>query len=377
MSFGAQAAGVVAGAEQIDAYIGGLQGKKVGILTNHTGMVGGRHLVDTLLSLGVNVLAVFAPEHGFRGDADAGEKVGSYVDPKTGVNVISIYGSSRKPKQEDVRKLDVVLFDIQDVGLRYYTYLSSMHLMMETCAETGVPMIVLDRPNPNGMYIDGPVIETKYRSFVGMHPIPVVHGMTLGELAQMINGERWLAGGCTCELTVVPCRNYTHATRYALPVAPSPNLPNMRSVYLYSALCCMEGTVVSIGRGTDFPFQVCGHSALRGNKDFPFTFTPRVGAAAKNPPQKDRLCYGIDLRQLPDDEYVIAHGVDLSYVIACYRAMPQKADFFNSMFEKLLGVSYIREMIVAGKSAKEIKARWKNDVESFRTQRKPYLLYEE
>lgn len=370
----ADGGGVTVGAQRTDIYMPHLAGKKVGILANHTALVDGVHLVDTLLALGVDVRTVFAPEHGFRGTADAGEHVATYKDEKTGIDVLSIYGSNKKPPVAEVRKLDAVVFDIQDVGLRYYTYLSSMHYMMESCAEAGVPMIVLDRPNPNGMYVDGPVLEMKNKSFVGMHPIPVVHGMTLGELARMINGEGWLAAGVKCDLTVVPCAGYTHRTRYELPVRPSPNLPNMRSIYLYSSLCFLEGTPVSVGRGTDFPFQVYGHPDM---KNHAFTFTPRANDAAKNPPQKDKLCYGTDLRQLPSDEEVIAAGVDLSYVVDCYRTLGMGEKFFTRMFTLLTGVDYVREMIVAGKDAAQIKARWADDVEKFKEQRKPYLLYEE
>ncbi len=363
----------------MDVYLPALKGKRVGLVTNHSGRVGERHLVDTLLACGVDLVTVFAPEHGFRGEADAGEKVGSYIDEKTGINVISLYGSSKKPRPADILRHDVILFDIQDVGLRYFTYLSTMHLVMETCAETGVKMIVLDRPNPNGMYVDGPVIEEKYRSFVGMHPIPVVHGMTLGELAGMINGEGWLGEGKICDISVVKCLNYTHATRYELPVKPSPNLPTMRSIYLYPSLCCLEGTVVSVGRGTAAPFEVFGHPAFKGF--YKFKFTPRSTAGAKNPPLKDIECYGVDLTLLPDSETIISKGIDLGYVIDCYNTFYKthtvQTAFFNQMFEKLLGAGYIRMMIEQGASPAQISARWQGDVAQFRTLRKKYLLYTE
>ena len=269
--------------------------------------------------------------------------------------------------------VDIILFDIQDVGLRYYTYLSSMHYMMEACAENHKPMIVLDRPNPNGFYVDGPILEAKHRSFVGMHPIPVVHGMTLGELARMINGEGWLAGGETCTLTVIPCLNYTHQTRYKLPTRPSPNLPNMRSIYLYSSLCFLEGTPVSVGRGTDTPFQIFGHPKLQG---MDYTFTPQPNEGSKNPPLKGLVCRGMDLRQEPSDSAIWARGVDLSYVIECYRQLGGEK-FFLPIFDKLTGTDYVREMIVAGADAQTIRSRWEEDVERFRQTRKPYLLYEE
>ena len=361
------------GAERTDRYLPLIEGRRVGIVTNQTGRIGGRHLVDSLHALGIDIAAVFAPEHGFRGEADAGEQVASGRDPATGVEVISIYGASRKPRREDIARCDVILFDIQDVGLRYYTYLSSMHYVMESCAEAGVRLVVLDRPNPNGMYVDGPILDTaRYRSFVGMHPIPVVHGMTLGELARMINGEGWLAGGARCELTVIPCEGYRRSDRYRLPVKPSPNLPDMRAVYLYPSLCFFEATPVSVGRGTEFPFCVYGHPRLEGD----FAFTPRSGAGAKNPPQEGRLCRGRDLRGGASDEELIERGIDLSYLVECYRRIGD-AKFFTPVFEKLMGVDYVRPMIERGCGAAEIKERWAGDTERFKRQRKPYLLYED
>ena len=361
------------GAEQTGRYLPLLEGRRVGIMTNHTGTVGRTHLVDTLRSLGVDIRVVFAPEHGFRGQADAGESVASYRDRKTGIDVVSVYGSTKRPPDSIMQRLDVLLFDIQDVGLRYYTYLSSMHYLMEACAANGKRLIVLDRPNPNGFYVDGPVLEAKHRSFVGMHPIPVVHGMTLGELARMIDSEGWLRDGLRCKLTVIPCRGYTHRSRYRLPTAPSPNLPNMRAVYLYPSLCFFEGTPVSLGRGTDFPFQAYGHPELQGD----FSFTPRSNAGAKNPPLKDKLCHGVDLRTAPSDERIWERGVDLGYVIDCYRQLNLGEKFFTPMFDRLIGTDYVRQMILQGAGADRIKARWADDVERFKQTRKPYLLYEE
>ena len=361
------------GAEQTGRYLPLLEGRRVGIMTNHTGTVGRTHLVDTLRSLGVDIRVVFAPEHGFRGQADAGESVASYRDRKTGIDVVSVYGSTKRPPDSIMQRLDVLLFDIQDVGLRYYTYLSSMHYLMEACAANGKRLIVLDRPNPKGFYVDGPVLEAKHRSFVGMHPIPVVHGMTLGELARMIDGEGWLRDGLRCKLTVIPCRGYTHRSRYRLPTAPSPNLPNMRAVYLYPSLCFFEGTPVSLGRGTDFPFQAYGHPELQGD----FSFTPRSNAGAKNPPLKDKLCHGVDLRTAPSDERIWERGVDLGYVIDCYRQLNLGEKFFTPMFDRLTGTDYVRQMILQGAGADRIKARWADDVERFKQTRKPYLLYEE
>ena len=361
------------GAEQTGRYLPLLEGRRVGIMTNHTGTVGRTHLVDTLRSLGVDIRVVFAPEHGFRGQADAGESVASYRDRKTGINVVSVYGSTKRPPDSIMQRLDVLLFDIQDVGLRYYTYLSSMHYLMEACAANGKQLIVLDRPNPNGFYVDGPVLEAKHRSFVGMHPIPVVHGMTLGELARMIDGEGWLRDGLRCKLTVIPCRGYTHRSRYRLPTAPSPNLPNMRAVYLYPSLCFFEGTPVSLGRGTDFPFQAYGHPELQGE----FSFTPRSNAGAKYPPLKDKLCHGVDLRTSPSDERIWEREVDLGYVIDCYRQLNLGEKFFTPMFDRLTGTDYVRQMILQGAGADRIKASWADDVERFKQTRKPYLLYEE
>ena len=361
------------GAEQTGRYLPLLEGRRVGIMTNHTGTVGRTHLVDTLRSLGVDIRVVFAPEHGFRGQADAGESVASYRDRKTGIDVVSVYGSTKRPPDSIMQRLDVLLFDIQDVGLRYYTYLSSMHYLMEACAANGKRLIVLDRPNPNGFYVDGPVLEAKHRSFVGMHPIPVVHGMTLGELARMIDGEGWLRDGLRCKLTVIPCRGYTHRSRYRLPTAPSPNLPNMRAVYLYPSLGVFEGTPISLGRGTDFPFQAYGHPELQGD----FSFTPRSNAGAKNPPLKDKLCHGVDLRASPSDERIWERGVDLGYVIDCYRQLNLGEKFFTPMFDRLTGTDYVRQMILQGAGADRIKARWADDVERFKQTRKPYLLYEE
>lgn len=361
------------GAEQTGRYLPLLEGRRVGIMTNHTGTVGRTHLVDTLRSLGVDIRVVFAPEHGFRGQADAGESVASYRDRKTGIDVVSVYGSTKRPPDSIMQRLDVLLFDIQDVGLRYYTYLSSMHYLMEACAANGKRLIVLDRPNPNGFYVDGPVLEAKHRSFVGMHPIPVVHGMTLGELARMIDGEGWLRDGLRCKLTVIPCRGYTHRSRYRLPTAPSPNLPNMRAVYLYPSLCFFEGTPISLGRGTDFPFQAYGHPELQGD----FSFTPRSNAGAKNPPLKDKLCHGVDLRTSPSDERIWEREVDLGYVIDCYRQLNLGEKFFTPMFDRLTGTDYVRQMILQGAGADRIKASWADDVERFKQTRKPYLLYEE
>ena len=367
---------ILPGATDLEAYLPLLEGKRVSILSNQTGLVApDRHVLDTLLSLGVNVVSIFSPEHGFRGTADAGELVSSSVDGPTGVPIRSLYdGKGGLPSDEAVEEFDVLLFDLQDVGCRFYTYNVTMGKMMGVCAAHGKPMIVLDRPNPIGFYVDGPILDMKYKSGVGYWPIPVCHGMTLGELAQMINGEGWLPDGVRCDLTVVKCRNYTHQSHYVLPVKPSPNLPDMRSIYLYPSLCYFEATPVSLGRGTPNAFQMYGHPNMKGYK---YSFTPRSIEGAKNPPQLDRECWGVDLRTEPSDEAVNAAGINLEYVIDAYRNLNLDDHFFRSFFELLIGRDYVRKMIKEGASAAEIKAMWADDVEQFKIQRKPYLLYEE
>lgn len=367
-------AAVVTGAEQTNAYLKLLKGKRVALFSNQSGVVGNKLTLDVLLEHQVNVVEIFSPEHGFRGKADAGEKVSSSVDSKTGVHVFSLYGAPKDaPDKDEMAKFDILVTDIQDVGLRYYTYYITMMRLMDRCAEYGKRMIILDRPNPNGFYVDGPLLDMKHASGVGALPIPIVHGMTLGELARMINGERWLKSGKICKLTVIPCKNYTHQTRYDLPVAPSPNLPNMKSVYLYPSLCYFEATPVSLGRGTDKPFQIFGHPAMKG---YDFSFTPESRPGAKNPPQLGQTCYGRDLSQLEDSD-IWARKIDLSYLIEAYNSVNMGDKFFTSFFEKLVGVDYVREMIEQGKTAAEISQMWQGDVEKFKKQRRKYLLYKE
>lgn len=365
---------VTVGAARTGEYVDALRGKRVALFSNHTGMVGNRHTLDVLLDSGVNVVTIFSPEHGFRGTADAGEHVGSGVDEPTGVPIASLYdGGKRGPSKEVMDGIDVIVVDIQDVGLRYYTYYCTMIDLMNAAAAGGKGVVVLDRPNPNGMTVDGPLLDMRYASGVGRLPIPVVHGMTLGELALMANGEGWLRNGARARLSVVPCEGYTHATRYRLPIAPSPNLRTMRAVYLYPSICYFEATPVSLGRGTDAPFEVYGHPDMKGRS---FEFTPRSMAGAKNPPQLNRLCRGVDLRGV-DEEDAIGMGVNLEYVIDAYRDLGMGDKFFSSFFEKLIGRGDIRGMIERGMSAEEIKATWAEDVRRFREQRKPYLLYPE
>ncbi len=365
---------IITGDEQTSEYFPLLEGKRIAIFSNHTGMIGNKHLLDVLLENQFNVVAIFSPEHGFRGDADAGEHVSSSVDSKTGVPILSLYdGKLGKPSEASMNKFDLLIVDIQDVGLRYYTYYASMCRLMDACAEYGKKMLILDRPNPNGHYVDGPLLDMKHKSGVGWLPIPVVHGMTLGELALMVNGEHWLPESRTCDVTVIPCKNYTHQTKYRLPIPPSPNLPNMTSVYLYPSTCYFEATPVSLGRGTDKPFQVYGHPDMKG---YSFSFTPRSVPGAKNPPQLNKLCHGVDLSGMSDEE-IWKRGLDLSYVIDAYRNLNIGDKFFTSFFEKLIGVDYVRRMIEDGKDADEIKACWQDDVKKFKEQRKPYLLYAE
>ncbi len=369
-----RAGDVVVGAAMPECYMKHLKGRRVALFSNQTGMVSDRHTLDILLGNGVDVVTIFSPEHGFRGKADAGEKVGSSVDGKTGVPIYSLYGAKGGvPDEATMRKIDLVVTDIQDVGLRYYTYYITMVKLMDQCARHGKRMVILDRPNPNGFYVDGPILDMKYKSGVGALPIPVVHGMTLGELARMANGEGWLEGGKRCRLTVIPCRNYTHRTLYRLPIAPSPNLPNMLSVYLYPSLCYFEGTDVSLGRGTDKPFQQFGHPDMKG---YAYSFTPESRPGAKDPPQRGKRCYGRDLSSL-DEAAVRRQGLDLSYLVEAYRNLNIGDRFFTPFFEKLIGVDYVRQMIEAGNGAEDIKAKWQRDVENFKKQRRKYLLYKE
>ena len=367
---------IMVGAESISEYLPLLDGKRVCILSNQTGMVTETtHLLDTLVSLGVNVVSIMSPEHGFRGDADAGEHVSSSVDEKTGIPIRSLYdGKGGYPSEETMAEFDVLVYDLQDVGCRFYTYVTTMVKAMNRCAEFGKKMIVLDRPNPLGFYVDGPILDMKHKSGVGFIPVPIVHGMTLGELAGMANGEYWLKDSLQCDLTVVKCKNYTHADKYQLPVKPSPNLPDMRSVYLYPSMCYFEATPVSLGRGTDNPFKIYGHPDMKG---YDFSFTPQSVPGAKNPPRLGELCYGVDLSVEPSIEEINEEGINLEYLVDAYTniEMEDKTKFFRSFIELLCGRDYVRTMIHEGKSAAEIEAVWEEDVKHFIEYRKPYLLY--
>jgi uncharacterized protein YbbC (DUF1343 family) len=367
---------MLTGAERTSYYLPLLKGKNIGLVVNQTSIIGKVHLVDSLIQLGLNVKKIFAPEHGFRGNADAGEKISDSKDAKTGVPIISIYGSKKAPERVDLDGIDVIVFDIQDVGTRFYTYISTLHYVMLSCADNNIPLIVFDRPNPNGHFIDGPMLDLAYQSFVGMHPIPVVHGMTIGEYAQMINGENWLGDNKRSNLQVVSCMNYKHSDIYNLPIPPSPNLPNMRSIYLYPSICYFEGTQISLGRGTNKQFQVLGAPNLNAGD---FTFTPEPKPGAMNPPQLGKLCRGMDLSGLQELQIKAKKTIDLSYLIQIYRDYPDKESFFlpGMFFDKLAGSSKLREMIQSGYSEQQIKDTWQPGLNQFKKVRKKYLIYED
>jgi len=360
------------GAKRLEAYLPWLKDKRVAIVANHTSLVGKTHLVDTLLALKVKVKKIFSPEHGFRGEADAGEKIKTNKDAKTGLPVVSLYGSHRKPTVKDLEGIDIVVFDLQDVGVRFFTYISTMTYVMEACAEQNKTLVVLDRPNPNGHYVDGPVLESKHKSFVGMHPVPIVHGMTVAEYARMVNGEGWLKNNVRCDLKYVTVEGYTHADLYQLPVRPSPNLSTMAAVYLYPSVCLFEGTAISVGRGTERPFQVIGHPKLT-NGDF--TFTPRSMPGSKNPPFKDTLCRGHDLGSFAVNYIRTYRNLYLFWLQGCYNDFPEKDKFFTSYFTLLAGTEQLRKQIEEGKSEEEIRKTWQPELKKFKEIRTRYLLY--
>jgi len=363
---------VIVGAQRTLQYIPFLQEKKVAIVANHTSLIGNVHLVDSLISAGITIEKIFSPEHGFRGDVDAGEYFTDYIDSITGLQVISLYGKNFKPKAKDLEGIEIMLFDIQDVGVRFYTYISTMHYILEACAENNIDLIILDRPNPNGFYIDGPVMQNNQMSFVGLHPIPVVYGMTIGELAMMINGEKWLKNNLTCKLKVITCENYTHNTYYDLPVNPSPNLQNMAAIYLYPSLGLFEGTIASVGRGTDFPFRVIG---FPGYSDTTFKFTPKsIEGVSKYPMYKDSLCFGINLQNFSANELREKNQIDLNWIIKIYNNY-QDSSFFNNYFEMLAGNITLRNQIINGTSVEEIRKSWQPELNTFKQKRQNYLLY--
>ncbi len=362
-------------AENTEAYLPLLRDKRIGMVANQTSLISTTHLVDSLNSLLIGKIAkIFCPEHGFRGSYEAGELVDDGLDAKTGIPLVSLYGNNRKPSPEMLHDIDLILFDIQDVGARFYTYISTLFYIMQSCAENGIELIILDRPNPNGFYVDGPVLEPEFSSFVGMHEVPVVHGMTMAEYALMINGEGWLGDELKCNLRFIPCENYTHLSQYELPVSPSPNLSTMNSIYLYPSTCFFEGTVLSEGRGTDAPFEIFGHPELEG---MDYSFTPRsIPGKSTNPKFKGTLCYGLDLRYLREVSPAPA-GINLSWLIDAYRNFPDKENFFIPYFENLAGTAKLRQQIIEGLSEEEIRISWKKDLESFQTIRKKYLIYPE
>lgn len=356
------------GADQIDLLLPKIQGKQVALVVNYTAVVGQTHLADTLKSYGVRIKKIMSPEHGFRGTATAGEHVKDGFDSKTGLPVVSLYGKNRKPTPEQLKDVDIVIFDIQDIGVRFFTYVGTLHYVMEACAENGKKLIVLDRPNPNAGYIDGPVLLPEFKSFIGMHPVPVVHGLTIGEYAQMINGEGWLEGKRKCDLEIVPLKNWQHSDSYSLPIKPSPNIPNDQAVKLYSSICFFEGTPLSLGRGTQIPFQVIGHPDL---KNMPFQFTPvDVPGMAIDPPLENKVCNGLDLRNVE-----VAKKVDLHYLIDMYKAFPDKEKFFVPHFARWAGNNLLAQQIKDGLSEDQIRESWQKDLAGYKQMRTKYLLY--
>lgn len=372
---------LLTGAEQTELYLPLLKGKRIGMVVNPTSIIGKETSVDSLLKRGVNIVKIFGPEHGFRGDASAGMHVNDAVDAKTGIKVISLYGSHSAPSKEDLADIDLMIFDIQDVGVRFYTYINTLQHVMEACAAHHKEVLILDRPNPNGFYVDGPILDPKYKSGIGLKPIPMVHGLTVGEYAQMLNGEVWLDNKLKCKIKIIKVANYTHDTPYELPVKPSPNLNTPQSILLYPSTCLFEGIYLNLGRGTQFPFTIIGGPALKGKYDF--SFTPKsIKGMAETPLFQDKECYGLDLRNYDTSIFRKTKQINISWVIDLYNASPNKADFFNSKLsnqlmpiEKLVGVSGFREQIIAGKSEEEIRASWEPGLSKYKTMRKKYLLY--
>jgi uncharacterized protein YbbC (DUF1343 family) len=383
---------IIPGAERLNVYVPLLKGKRVAIFANHTAMVGKRHLVDTLLKLGVNIKVAFGPEHGFRGNAPDGAKIETTVDKATGVPIVSLYGQKNKPSKEDLKDIDVMVYDIQDVGTRFYTFISSLQLYMEAALENGIPLLILDRPNPNGFYVDGPVLEPKFKSFVGMQPIPVVYGMTIGEYAMMLGGEKWLSENANgrydyyktkaqnspdtpFHFLVIKCSNYTHKSKYVLPVKPSPNIPEIQSVYWYASNCFFEGTAIAEGRGTPKPFQWVGHPSLPKNL---FKFTPHSTEGAPTPKYKDQVCYGWNLSGTPEEVLKMTNGrLQLKYLLDAYRLFPDKENFFkkDNGFNRLAGNDELMKQIKDGKTEEEIRTSWQPKLIEFKKIRKKYLLY--
>jgi uncharacterized protein YbbC (DUF1343 family) len=366
---------IITAAQQTELYLPLLKNKKVALVVNPTSTIDNTHLVDSLIKLKINVLKVFAPEHGYKGTADAGEHLSNDRDRNLNLEIISLYGNHKKPTPTDLQNIDILVFDIQDVGARFYTYISTLHYVMQAAAENNIPLLILDRPNPNGHYVDGPVLEKKYCSFVGMHQIPVVHGMTIGEYAQMINDENWLSTGKSrlrCNLQIIKCKNYTHHSFYKLPIKPSPNLPNMTSIYLYPSICFFEGTVLSLGRGTDKPFQQFGSPDF---KNYTYSFTPKSVEGAKNPPCLNQLCFGKDLSTISIDSLQHQTQINLTYLIDAYKNHPAKNKFFIPFFTSLAGNEKLQQQIINGLSETQIRKSWQPNLQKFKQIRSKYLLY--
>ena len=367
LSCQSQHATVVTGAEQIETLTKKLKNKRVALVVNHTAVIGKTHLADTLKNLGINIIRIFGPEHGFRGEAADGEHVNDSIDVKSGIPIVSLYGKNRKPTAEQLSDIDIVIFDIQDVGARFYTFISTMHYVMEACAENKKKLIILDRPNPNA-FVDGPLNTSPFKSFVAMHPIPITHGLTVGELAHMINGEGWLPNKLKCDVDVVKLKNWKHSDDYLLPIKPSPNLPNNQAIRLYPSLCLFEGTVISLGRGTQFPFQVLGNPEL---KNMEYQFTPiTIKGVANKPPHENKTCFGLDLRNVS-----VSRKIDLSYLLQLYKAYPDKEKFFLPYFDILAGTTVLKQQIIDGLTEEEIRMSWKKDLDIYNKMRKKYLLY--
>jgi uncharacterized protein YbbC (DUF1343 family) len=364
---------LLTGAGQTDILLNLLRGKRVGITGNQTSLVGDVHLVDTLLRSGISVVKVYCPEHGFRGEAEAGKTVQGGIDPETGLPVISLYGRKKKPEPTDLQGIDIMVFDIQDVGARFYTYISTLHYVMEACAEQGIPVLVLDRPNPHGHYVDGPVLDLRFRSFIGMHPVALVHGMTMAEYARMINGEGWLAGGVTCDLTWIAMTGYSHSTVYPLPVNPSPNLQDMDAIYLYPSVCLLEGTVASVGRGTDYPFRLVGHPKVKRGDT---TFVPRsIPGKSEKPKFLGERCHGWKLYGQQQDGSSLLDSLDITWLIRMYGEVGGGHQFFTSSFNLLAGNDDLKKQIIAGTSEQEIRQSWEPALSEFKLMREKYLLY--
>ena len=364
---------LVVGAAQTEIYKPILQDKKIAIVANHTSVVGDMHTVDLMINEGLNIVKVFSPEHGFRGNKSDGALIENQKDKKTGLPIISLYGNHKKPTKEDLNDIDIVIFDIQDVGVRFYTYLSTLTYVMEACAENDISVLVFDRPNPNGFYVDGPIMKDQYKSFVGLHPVPIVHGMTPGEFALMINGEKWLNEKLSCDLNVITVKDYDHNQSMELPIKPSPNLPNYLSVLLYPSIALFEGTVVSIGRGTSFPFQVIGHPNYHNQN---FAFTPvSIPGVSKYPPLQDQECYGIDLRNIKVEDILNKGELELKWILNFYNRIGSETDFFSAYFEKLVGQDLLREQIKSGINESKIRKSWKADLDKYKKIRAKYLLY--